>query len=201
MNRINPHYANHGPDLTDYGPEPFVENIERAAKQNSNYRAALWTGLHLQLTLMSIPVGGDIGLESHPHLDQFLRIEDGFGLVKMGACKDKLNYQKDVCGGYAVFVPAGTWHNLVNTGNRPIKLYSIYAPPQHPHGTLQSTKQEAEHGEQHVYIVNNGAMMQNEYAKPEKPMGHEPYEECDGCGNCGEHGECDNCTPSCECGG
>lgn len=137
--------SNSGLDLTDYGPEPFVVNIDRATKQNCNFRTALWTGNHLQLTLMCIPVGEEIGLESHPHLDQFLRIEDGYGLVKMGNSADKLNYQKEVCDGFAVFVPAGTWHNIINTGNRPIKLYSIYAPPQHPHGTVQATKADAEH--------------------------------------------------------
>lgn len=134
-------------DQTDYGPEPFVTNIHNAAIQNKNFRTALWTGNYLQLTLMSIPVGGDIGLEMHPHLDQFLRIETGRGLVKMGGSKDTLNYQRTICDGYAIFIPAGTWHNLINTGNRPIKLYSIYAPPQHPHGTIHETKAIAEAAE------------------------------------------------------
>lgn len=145
---IKNYCANYNADLTDYGPEPYVVNIDRAAKQNCNYRTALWTGCHLQLTLMSIPVGGDIGLESHPHLDQFIRIEDGFGLVKMGGSMDKLNYQREVCDGFAIFVSAGTWHNIINTGNRPVKLYSVYAPPQHPHGTVQATKADAEHDEE-----------------------------------------------------
>lgn len=134
-------------DTTDYGPEPFVTNIHNATMQNKNFRTALWTGTHLQLTLMSIPVGGDIGLEVHPHLDQFLRIEAGRGLVKMGSSQDKLNYQKNICDGYSIFIPAGTWHNLINTGNRPIKLYSIYAPPEHPHGTIHETQAIAEAAE------------------------------------------------------
>lgn len=134
----------------DYGPEPFVINIERATLQNQNFRTALWTGEHLQLTLMSIPVGGEIGLEAHPQLDQFLRLEAGYGLVMMGQSPDKLNYQANVTDGYAIFIPAGTYHNLVNKGNIPIKLYSIYAPPQHPRGTVHRTKAiadaaEAEH--------------------------------------------------------
>ena len=132
---------------TDYGPEPFVVNIHKSTMQNRNFRTALWTGQNLQLTLMSIPAGGEIGLEIHPHVDQFLRIESGHGLVRMGGSQDKLNYQKDVCDGYAIFVPAGTWHNLINKGNRPIKLYSIYAPPQHPHGTVHETKEIAEAAE------------------------------------------------------
>lgn len=134
-------------DTIDYGPEPFVTNIHNATMQNKNFRTALWTGTHLQLTLMSIPVGGDIGLEVHPHLDQFLRIESGRGLVKMGSSQDRLSYQKNICDGYAIFIPAGMWHNLINTGSRPIKLYSIYAPPEHPHGTIHETQAIAEAAE------------------------------------------------------
>ncbi|MEC0373195.1 cupin domain-containing protein [Paenibacillus chibensis] len=126
--------------LKDYGPNPFAINIEEAAKQNSNYRTALWTGEHLQVTLMSINVGEDIGLEIHPALDQFLRIEEGQGLFQMGRSKDRLDFQEKVFENFAIMVPAGTWHNLTNTGNKPIKLYSIYAPPQHPYGTVQQTK-------------------------------------------------------------
>lgn len=130
-------------ELKDYGPEPFVINIDQATKQNNSFRTALWTGNHLQLTLMSINVGEDIGLEMHPNLDQFIRVEQGQGLVKMGSSKDNLDYQRRVTDGYAFFIPAGTWHNLVNTGDRPLKLYSIYAPPQHPKGTVQRTKADA----------------------------------------------------------
>ena len=138
------HYINY---ITDYGPEPFVFNIDMATEQNNNYRTALWTGEHLQLTLMSIQPGGDIGLEMHPDVDQFIRIEDGVGLVMMGNSKDKLNYQKNVNGHHAIIIPAGTWHNLINTGTNPIKLYSIYAPPQHPFGTIHKTKEDAEASE------------------------------------------------------
>lgn len=129
--------------LKDYGPEPFVININQATKQNNTFRTALWTGNYLQLTLMSINVGEDIGLENHPDLDQFLRIEQGQGLVKMGHRKDNMDFQRSVSDDYAIIIPAGTWHNLINTGNRPLKLYSIYAPPQHPKGTVHKTKADA----------------------------------------------------------
>ncbi len=129
--------------FTDYGSEPFVINIDQATKQNNTFRTTLWTGNHLQLTLMSINVGEDIGLENHPNLDQFLRVEQGQGLVKMGYSKENLNFQRRVTDGYAIIIPAGTWHNLINTGNRPLKLYSIYAPPQHPKGTVHRTKADA----------------------------------------------------------
>lgn len=144
-----PKYPNHSIKLKDYGPKPFVVNIEEATKQNNNFRFALWTGCYLQLTLMSIRVGQDIGLEMHPDLDQFIRIEQGQGIVKMGDKKDKLDFRKKVSDDYAIFIPAGKWHNLINTGREPLKLYSIYAPPEHPHGTVHKTKEDAE--EHHEY--------------------------------------------------
>jgi mannose-6-phosphate isomerase-like protein (cupin superfamily) len=130
--------------LMDYGPSPFVVDINQAAKQNKYFRIALWTGTHLQLTLMSIDVGEDIGLESHPHLDQFIRIEHGQGLVMMGDSPKRLDFRAQVRDDYAFIIPAGKWHNLINTGCVPLKLYSIYAPPQHPFGTVQKTKEDAE---------------------------------------------------------
>jgi mannose-6-phosphate isomerase-like protein (cupin superfamily) len=129
--------------VKDYGRKPFAVNINDAAKQNKTYRTALWTGNHLQVTLMSINVGDDIGLEIHPHVDQFLRIEQGQGIVQMGKRKDHLNFVQKVNDDFAIMIPAGTWHNVTNTGNIPLKLYSIYAPPQHPFGTVHVTKAQA----------------------------------------------------------
>lgn len=117
-------------DLRDHGPNPYVVNIEKATEQNTNFRTALWTGNYLQLTVMSINPRDDIGLELHSDHDQFLRIEEGQGLVLMGDSKDNLYFQEKVYDGYVIFVPAGKWHNLINTGCTPIKLYSIYAPPE-----------------------------------------------------------------------
>lgn len=127
--------------LKDYGPEPFVINIEEATMQNTNFRTALWTGKHFQLTLMSINVDGEIGLEIHPTTDQFLRIEQGDGIVMMGDEKDKLTFKKSVTDDDIIIIPAGKWHNVVNVGNKPLKVYSIYAPPQHPFGTVHITKE------------------------------------------------------------
>ncbi|WP_377892283.1 cupin domain-containing protein [Alkalihalobacillus sp. R86527] len=129
--------------LQDYGPKPFVVDINEATLKNNTYRTALWTGEHLQITLMTINVGEDIGLEMHPHVDQFLRIEQGQGLVQMGMTKDHLPFRVPVYDDFAIVIPAGTWHNLTNTGKEPIKLYSIYAPPNHPFGTVHRTKAEA----------------------------------------------------------
>lgn len=130
-------------DLRDYGPTPIVVNIEKATKENDTFRTALWTGSHLQLTLMSINVGDEIGLEIHPDTDQFIRIEQGEGLVKMGYRKDDLSFQKRVDSDNAIIVPAGTWHNVINAGNIPLKVYTIYAPPHHPKGTVHKTRADA----------------------------------------------------------
>lgn len=135
--------------LTDYGDNPFVVDIKKATLHNNTFRSALWTGNHLQLTLMAIPVGEDIGLEVHPNVDQFLRVEEGQGLVQMGNSKDNLYFQQPAYDDFAIFIPAGTWHNVTNTGNKPLKLYSIYAPPNHPWGTIHQTKAEAEAAENH----------------------------------------------------
>jgi mannose-6-phosphate isomerase-like protein (cupin superfamily) len=140
-NTKNPYNPN--PRYADYGPQPFVINIEEATEQNNAFRTALWTGSHLQLTLMSINAGDEIGLEIHPNTDQFIRIEEGQGLVRMGDRMDDLYFQARVFEDYAIVIPAGKWHNLINTGNRPLKLYSIYAPPQHPRGTVHLTRAEA----------------------------------------------------------
>ncbi|MEW9501552.1 cupin domain-containing protein [Jeotgalibacillus marinus] len=141
--------------LKDYGTKPFVVNINEATKQNNTYRTAIWTGTHLQATLMSIDVCDDIGLEMHPDVDQFLRIEQGQGIVQMGKSKNNLNFERIVYDDSAIFIPAGTWHNLTNTGNIPLKLYSIYAPPNHPFGTVNVTKADAlasEEGYNHDYV-------------------------------------------------
>lgn len=133
--------------IKDNGPAPYVVNIERVTEYNDNYRTALWTGEHLQVTLMSIPVGGDIGLELHPDTDQFIRVEDGRGVVQMGDRKDNLNFQQPISDDTAIMIPAGKWHNVINTGHEPLKLYSIYAPPHHPQGTVHRTKAEAQAAE------------------------------------------------------
>ena len=136
-------------NMNDYGAEPAVLNMECMAEKNTNFRTALWTGKHLQVTLMCIPVGGEIGKEMHSNLDQFIRIESGSACVMMGKCECDLNHRHNVNENCAVIVPAGTWHNIVNTGNAPLKVCSIYAPPQHPYGTIHLTKEDAEHAENH----------------------------------------------------
>lgn len=134
-------------NIIDNGPEPFVTNIEAVTLENENYRTTLWTGYNLQVTLMTIQPGHDIGLEVHETHDQFLRIEQGQAVVSMGPDKDELKTWQ-ASDNFAVFVPAGTWHNLGNSGTTQLKVYSIYAPPQHPHSTVQATKEEADRNEE-----------------------------------------------------
>jgi mannose-6-phosphate isomerase-like protein (cupin superfamily) len=125
--------------ILDIGPELQSFDIERATNQNLDYRSVAWSGRYLQVTLMSIPVGGDIGLEVHPETDQFLRLETGNGRVEMGATRDKLTFDETISDGWCVLVPAGTWHNITNIGATPMQVYTIYAPAHHKPGKVQST--------------------------------------------------------------
>ena len=136
-------------NLNDEGPNPFVTNIEADTLANDNYRTTRWTGSNIQLTLMSIEPGRDIGLEVHEHGDQFLRVEAGRGRVQMGPSEDDLNFDREVGDDWAIFVPAGSWHNITNIGDDPLKVYAIYGPPEHPHGTDHATKAEADADEHH----------------------------------------------------
>jgi mannose-6-phosphate isomerase-like protein (cupin superfamily) len=136
-------------NLNDEGPNPFVTNIEAVTLANDNYRTTRWTGSNIQLTLMSIEPGRDIGLEVHEHGDQFLRVEAGRARVQMGPSEDDLNFDREVGDDWAIFVPAGSWHNITNIGDDPLKVYAIYGPPEHPHGTDHATKAEADADEHH----------------------------------------------------
>ena len=140
-NYMMPSYFNDFRNATmDLGPTPSAINIEKRTEENTNYRTTLWTGNNLQVTLMSIPVGESIGLEVHPTVDQFLKIEEGKGLVELGPSKNDLSLHKEINSDYAIIVPAGTYHNITNIGNEPLKLYSIYSPANHPKGTVNVTK-------------------------------------------------------------
>lgn len=132
-------------ETKDQGPKPFVVDIEKETLDNDTFRTALWTGEQFQVTVMSIPVGGDVGLEVHTEEDQFLRLESGRGKVQMGPEKDNFTLEQKVGADWAVIVPKGVWHNITNIGDEPMKLYSIYAPPHHPHGTVHQTQADDHH--------------------------------------------------------
>jgi mannose-6-phosphate isomerase-like protein (cupin superfamily) len=125
----------------------WIGNIEQATKANETFRTVLFTGQHTQLTVMSIEPGDDIGLEVHTDRDQFLRIEHGQARVELGPSENEIEETHDVEDDWAVIVPAGMWHNVVNTGDGELKLYSLYSPPEHPDGTVHRTKADAQAAE------------------------------------------------------
>lgn len=131
--------------IKGYGNMPLAIDIKEIARQNESFRSTLWTGEHFQITLMNILPNESIGLEIHPDTDQFIQIIQGTGMVKMGDAQNNLDFSKRVGEDASIIIPAGKWHNLINIGNEQIKLFSIYAPPQHPKGTVHLTKADAEH--------------------------------------------------------
>ncbi len=115
----------------------FVDNIEEKTEQNSFFRQVLYTGKYTQLVVMSLLPGEEIGIEVHPAVDQFFRIEEGQAKVIIDG------EEHEVYEGFAIIVPAGSQHNVINTGNNPLKLYTLYSPPNHPDGTIHRTRAEA----------------------------------------------------------
>ena len=125
----------------------WVGNIERTTLENRTFRTVVFTGEHAQLTVMSLGPGQDIGREAHPATDQFIRIERGSARIEFGRTEGSIDTTYDVEDDWAIVIPAGVWHNVVNTGTEELKLYSIYSPPEHPAGTIHRTQAEAEAAE------------------------------------------------------
>jgi mannose-6-phosphate isomerase-like protein (cupin superfamily) len=125
----------------------WVGDIEQETIENTTFRTVLWTGDHSQLTVMSIPPGEDIGKEVHPDHDQFLRIEQGSARVELGPSDHEVELTQDVGADWAIVVPAGVWHNVINTGDDDLKVYSLYSPAEHPPDTVHATKADAEAAE------------------------------------------------------
>ncbi|HEY9555647.1 MAG TPA: cupin domain-containing protein [Acidimicrobiales bacterium] len=125
----------------------WVGDIEKESLENETFRTVLFTGEHMQLTVMSLKAGEEIGLEAHHDRDQFLRVEQGSARVVMGPAEDQLDDVHELGDDWVVIVPAGTWHNVVNVGDGDLKLYSIYSPAEHPDGTVHKTKAEADAAE------------------------------------------------------
>ena len=121
----------------------FIGNIEDRTEKNRDFRRVLYTGPHIQLVLMSLQPGEDIGEEVHSDTDQFFRVEEGKGKVWIDGKKTEIESE------FAVVVPAGARHNIRNTGEKPLKLYTLYAPPHHADGTVQATKAEAMASKEH----------------------------------------------------
>jgi mannose-6-phosphate isomerase-like protein (cupin superfamily) len=125
----------------------WVGNIDEATLANTSFRTVLFTGGQLQLTVMSLEPGEEIGVEMHDHRDQFLRVESGRATVTLGPAEDEVSETHHLEDDWVVIVPGGTWHNVINEGAEPLKLYSLYAPPEHPDGTVHKTKAEADAAE------------------------------------------------------
>ena len=119
----------------------FIADIEDLTEDNTDFRRVLYTGKNMQLVLMAIKPGEEIGEEVHKDRDQFFRIEEGQGEIVIDGARTKVEADD------AVIVPAGARHNLINTGDEPLLLYTIYAPPEHRDGLVQKTKSEAARGE------------------------------------------------------
>jgi mannose-6-phosphate isomerase-like protein (cupin superfamily) len=125
--------------------KPYVGSLEKVATANVNFRQVLFTGKHEQLVAMCLAPGEAIGREIHADVDQFFRVEEGTAKFVFGQ-----DEEHRVPAGEAVVVPAGTFHNVVNaSATRPLKLTTIYSPPQHPDGTIQRTRAEALAAEHH----------------------------------------------------
>lgn len=129
--------------IHDIGPKPQSFDLEKATQANRNYRSVVWSGRYLQVTLMSIPVGSDIGLEMHPETDQFLRLDAGRGRIQIGTAKNQLTFDEEVSDGWCILVPAGSWHNVTNIGKEPMQVYAIYAPAHHKPGKIQRAAADA----------------------------------------------------------
>jgi mannose-6-phosphate isomerase-like protein (cupin superfamily) len=121
----------------------FVDDIEGLTERNADFRRVLYSGKRLQLVLMALPPGEDIGDEVHSDRDQFFRVEEGKGEVWIDGHKTAIR------GGLAILVPAGARHNVKNTGTTPLKLYTLYGPPEHADGTVQATKADAMASKEH----------------------------------------------------
>ena len=115
----------------------FLDNIEELAEENTNFRKVVHTGTHCQTVIMSIPEGEDIGEETHPNTDQILLVVEGQAEIIIDGEIKKLQDQG------VAFVPAGAKHNVKNTGHEDLKLFTVYAPPEHPEGTVHETKEKA----------------------------------------------------------
>lgn len=125
----------------------WVGSIDRTTLENEAFRTVVFTGEHTQLTVMRLEPGQDIGREAHPETDQFIRIERGRARVEFGREEGSVDATYDVEDDWAIVVPAGVWHNVINTGSRDLQLYSLYSPPEHAPGTIHRTKAEAEAAE------------------------------------------------------
>lgn len=133
-------YGDHG----DQGKQPWVFDIRTLTKENENYRDTRWTGEFFQMVLMSLEPGEVIDLEVHNNHDQFFRVEAGTARILMGETEDNLDFEATATSGYGIMIPAGYWHKVENAGDDALKLYTFYAPPEHPADTVHQRYEDTE---------------------------------------------------------
>lgn len=207
--------------IEDLGRTSAVVNIGELSHDNTDYRRSLFTGEYMQITLMSIPVGGEVGLEIHENTDQFIQIEEGVATVCLGTDSSCSELVEDAGPEWAIIIAAGTWHNIVNAGKVPLKLCSVYAPSEYPFGTVQKTIEDAENEErmkrtvkktqsennlynyQHGRVTVRNPACENEAENAEPDSQSEgtaqPYtspENTDGFGSTGNNGSSDSISES-----
>jgi len=132
-----------GPHHKESAMKGFVEDLEEITEKNDNFRKVIYTGQHLQLVVMSLQPGQEIGAETHRDRDQFFRVEKGKGAIEIDGVRTRIK------GDYAVIVPAGARHNLINTGDKPLRVYTLYAPPEHRDGLVQRERLDAKGDTEH----------------------------------------------------
>ncbi|WP_125608275.1 cupin domain-containing protein [Lapidilactobacillus bayanensis] len=132
-------------DFSDRGGQPVIENIKYLTLANDNYRTTIWTGVKMQVALMTIVPGDDTGLEIHVGIDQFIHVISGQGFCEMGQSEDNLTISQAIGEDDAILIPTNIWHNIKNTGTKNLKLYTIYAEPDHLDGTVHRTHDDARH--------------------------------------------------------
>lgn len=125
----------------------WVGDIEALSLDNTNFRTVLHTAKNLQLTVMCLQSGEEIGVEMHDHLDQFIRVEAGQARITLGPSADEIETTHDLADDWAVIIPGGVWHNVINSGSGPLRLYSLYTPPEHEDGAVHPTKADADAAE------------------------------------------------------
>lgn len=133
------------PTTAKAGALGWAEDIERVTLDNDTFRTVLFTGANLQLTVMKLAPGEDIGREVHHDHDQFIRLEAGTARLELGPTEDEITETRELGADWAAIIAAGTWHNVVNVGDDEVKLYSLYAPPEHEPDTVHPTRADDDH--------------------------------------------------------
>lgn len=125
---------------SDFGGKPFIVDMHKASIHNEHFRSTFWTGKKMQLSLMNIQPGLDLGLGMNPVEEDFFLVESGHGVIHLGEHSDVLPINQPIYPDSAIFVPAGTWRNIINTGTEPLKLYNMSSAPYYECSSVQTDR-------------------------------------------------------------